>query len=130
MGILSKLLSGPLDLAAKYFTRRMEIKAEDRQQERELQKAIHERQVNLIREGLAADATWELEQIKNSGWKDEWVLLLLSIPLIGCFIPKVQAYILQGFAVLDKTPDWYMWLVMMIFAATYGIRIWRRQKDA
>jgi hypothetical protein len=94
----------------------------------ELKQALHERKLELIKQGLHADAAWELEQIRNSGWKDEWVLFLLSIPLVGVFIPKFQGPVLRGFEILALTPSWYRWLVVTIFAAVYGIRIWRRQQ--
>lgn len=93
----------------------------------ELKQALHERKLELIKEGLHADAAWELEQIKNSGWKDEWVLMLISVPLIGCFIPRFQAAVLEGFAILEQCPGWYKWMVVTILAAIYGIRVWRRQ---
>lgn len=73
------------------------------------------------------DAEWELEQIRNSGWKDEWVLILLSIPLIMVFVPGLEDDALQGFNNLEKTPDWYRWLILMVFGAVYGIRLWRRK---
>lgn len=73
------------------------------------------------------DHEWELESIRNSGWKDEWVLVVLSIPLILVFIPYTQDTILQGFIALESTPDWFKWLVMAIYAATFGLRLWRRK---
>jgi len=72
------------------------------------------------------DHEWEIESIKNSGWKDEFVLIVLSIPMVCVFIPGLQVYIESGFERLAGTPDWYRWLVVMIYAATFGIRIWRR----
>ena len=78
---------------------------------------------------LESDNAWELEQIKNSGWKDEWVLVLLSIPLVLSFVPATVTYVEQGFKVLGTTPEWYRWLIMLIFTAIYGIRIWRRKDD-
>lgn len=75
---------------------------------------------------IDADAAWEQASILNSGWKDEYVLLLLSIPYVLVFVPPMSQYVLSGFEVLDQTPEWYRWLTLMIFAATYGIRLWRR----
>ena len=75
------------------------------------------------------DADWELEQIKNSGWKDEFTLLVLSIPMIGVFIPPLAPYMAVGFEKLAETPDWYRWLIIMIYAATWGIRVWRRKSS-
>ena len=72
------------------------------------------------------DHEWEIESIKNSGWKDEWVLIVLSIPMILVFFPWTQPYIATGFEHLQQTPDWYRWLTTMIYAATFGIRLWRR----
>lgn len=129
MGILSKILGGPVTMVADYFKRRMELKAEARSQERAIRAAQAERQVELIKQGLTADATWELEQVRSSGWKDEYVLIVLSIPLIMCFIPGLARYVLAGFEVLSATPQWYQWLVLLIFSAVFGIRVWRRQQS-
>lgn len=107
----------------------LEIRSKERLRKIELEDAIHQRRVELIKQGLAADATWELEQIRNSGYKDEYVLGVLSIPLVGCFIPKFADDVLRGFEVLSQTPSWYQWLVVMIFAAIYGIRVWRRTQS-
>jgi len=68
----------------------------------------------------------ELESLRNSGWKDDWVLVIMSIPMILVFIPCTHQTILDGFAVLDGTPRWYRTTVMTIYLATFGIRLWRR----
>ena len=81
----------------------------------------------MIQQGQQLDNAWELEQIKNSGWKDEFVLLLLSIPLIMSFIPNMQPYVVGGFEALSMTPQWYQWLILAVFSAVYGIRVWRRK---
>ena len=73
------------------------------------------------------DHEWELESIRNSGWKDEWVLVILSIPMVLVFVPWTQGTILDGFAALETTPEWFRWMVMMIYGATFGIRVWRRK---
>lgn len=123
------ILGSILKPVGDYFTRRQELKAQDRQQQAAIQAATVERQVELIKQGLTGDMQWEIEQIKNSGWKDEYVLVLLSIPMIGVFIPRVQDAILVGFKYLEQCPEWYRWLILVIFCAIYGIRVWRRQPD-
>jgi hypothetical protein len=95
----------------------------------EYQEAVHTRKIELIKLGLHADATWELEQIRSAGWKDEYVLLVLSIPLVMCFIPGLDTFVHKGFAALDTTPTWYQFLVPMVFAAVFGIRTWRRNQS-
>jgi hypothetical protein len=73
------------------------------------------------------DHEWEIESLRNSGWKDEWVLILISIPMVGSFIPSTVQYVVDGFEALSQTPDWYRWLILIIFSAVYGIRVWRRK---
>lgn len=72
------------------------------------------------------DHEWELESIRNSGWKDEWVLIILSIPMILVFIPQTQQAVFDGFIALDSTPLWYRTIVASIYLATFGLRLWRR----
>ena len=128
MSVIKDIVSGLSAPVVDFFKARQELKSKERQQKLELKDAQHKRQVELISQGLAADATWEIEQIKNSGWKDEYVLIVLSSPMILCFVPWTAPYVLQGFEILERTPDWFRWLVVMVFAAIYGIRVWRRQQ--
>lgn len=72
------------------------------------------------------DHEWELESIRNSGWKDEWVLIILSIPMILSFVPYTQPYVVEGFVALEGTPLWYRTIVASIYLATFGLRLWRR----
>ena len=124
-GLLGKLP----EAVGNYLNTRQQLQSAERIRETELKDAMHKRRLELIAQGLAADATWETEQIQNSGWKDEYVLIVLSIPLIGCFIPATAPWVLKGFEILSKTPQWYQWLILLIFTAVYGIRIWRRQQS-
>lgn len=134
MSILGKILGASADLLVApvvgYLTRRAELKAARHQAELAAVVAAGERAARAISEGLAADAGWELESLKAhaSGWKDEFVLIVLSLPLVGCFIPSVAPHVLKGFEILDKTPSYFRLLVVVIFGAIYGLRMWRRQQ--
>lgn len=130
MNILS-LLSGVPTAIATYVTRRMEIKAEDRQQERAIKKALVERQISLIEQGLHADMQWELEMAKQaaSSWKDEYVLILVSIPAVLSFVPGAAPLVQEGFEAIDKMPGWYQIVFVSVLLATYGIRWWRRSQS-
>lgn len=58
-------------------------------------------------------------------WKDEWFVLLLSMPFIGAFIPPIQPYIRDGFLFLkDCTPEWYQWAFLGAIVASFGLRTW------
>jgi hypothetical protein len=80
--------------------------------------------LELAKQGKSVEAEWdkEAQQQMKTSWKDEWFVILFSIPLVSAFIPELQPYILKGFETLEKTPDWYMWLVVGIVSATFGLR--------
>lgn len=125
--LIASLTGQTVESVLNYKSEKRRLKAEI-QLEKLRGKAEYERaKSKRATESEGRDHEWETMSIQNSGWKDEWVLVLLSIPLVLVFIPATQPTVLTGFEALAQTPEWYRWLVMMIFAAIYGIRIWRRK---
>ena len=78
----------------------------------------------LAKQGIQIESNWDTnaQQDMKTSWKDEYLTILFSVPLILAFIPATQESILKGFETLNKTPDWYMMLVMGIVAAVFGLR--------
>ena len=70
------------------------------------------------------DGNWEQIMARGSAssWKDEWFTIILSIPLIGAFIPDAVPYIMSGFDALERTPEWYQWAVLAAIYASFGLR--------
>lgn len=130
MNLLS-ILGGLPQILADIYKQRQEIKAREREREFELQEAIHKRRVELIAQGLAADANWEMEFARQAAtsWKDEYTLLVISVPAILCFIPGMDVYVKAGFSALNETPIWYQITFLSLFLATVGIRYWRRTQS-
>jgi hypothetical protein len=131
MSIVERIFSAAVKPITDYVTRRAEIKAEDRQQERALKKAMVDRQIELIQQGLTADMNWEMEFARQaaSSWKDEYTLIVVSIPAVMAFIPGMDVYVANGFDALQKTPAWYQIMLITLFFATVGIRYWRRSQS-
>jgi len=124
--IIATLTGQTVESVLAYKTAKRTLKA-NIELERLKGKAEYERaKTKRASESEGRDHEWELESIKNSGWKDEWVLIVLSIPMILVFIPFTQPFITAGFASLATTPLWYRTTVMTIYLATFGIRLWRR----
>ena len=67
---------------------------------------------------------WDLEAIKGSqnSWKDEWLVILFSVPLILAFIPGMEDVVSHGFQQLEQMPEWYQYSLGVIVAASFGVR--------
>lgn len=76
------------------------------------------------------DHEWEMQSLltHSKGWKDELVLIVLTIPAVLSFTP--WAYLVEdGFAALAVTPLWYQLLITAVYFAVYGIRVYRRDNQ-
>lgn len=126
--VLSFFTGAPVEQIGEYFREKQQLT-----QELKLEK-IRGRQ-EVIRAKYQAEAekakhvaNWELASIANSGLKDEWVMLMISYPIIGSFIPYLQDNVLQGFKILAQTPYWFVGIVITIFLAVYGVR-WKHASN-
>jgi hypothetical protein len=79
--------------------------------------------VQVAKRVAAGEQEWNLEQAKNSNqsWKDEWLTLLVSLPLILAFTGN-EDVVERGFAALEQMPDFYKTAVGVVFAASFGVQ--------
>ena len=79
---------------------------------------------NIMERQATGDIDWDLEAIKGSqnSWKDEWLVILFSIPLILAFIPGGEEIVQNGFEQLKNMPEWYQYSLGVIIAASFGVR--------
>jgi len=125
--IVGALLGKVAPKVADYYIEKNKLKQEVELEVLRGKRAYEEAKSKRASESEGRDHEWEIESIRNSGWKDELVILVLTVPMVFVFIPHLAPYVLEGFKILETTPDWYRWLILMIYAATFGIRIWRRK---
>lgn len=132
---LGTLLGKVPEAVATYYTRKQELAAQRHENDLKFEAAKGERQAHLIEQGLAADANWEMEFAKQAqtSYKDEYTLAVVSIPTLLCFIKTRTfdgpAIVSAGFDSLAKTPIWFQILFCTMFAATVGVRWWRRTQS-
>jgi hypothetical protein len=77
-----------------------------------------------LKTAAQSTADWErimAEASKNS-WKDEWLTIVFSVPLILCFIPGAVDHIQEGFIVLSTLPEWYHTVLMIVVSASFGVK--------
>ena len=79
--------------------------------------------IMLSKETSVAD--WEriMAQGTQTSWKDEYLVLLFSVPLILCFTGEWgRTAVAEGFTALEAMPDWYQYTLGVIVAASFGVR--------
>jgi len=69
---------------------------------------------------------WNINAQNNSGWKDEWFTIILSIPMVMCFVPGLADYVQAGFAALETTPMWYQSAVGIAISSSFGYQLYAR----
>ena len=78
----------------------------------------------IMEKKATGEIDWDIEMAKGSSnsWKDEWLTILFSIPLILAFIPGMEDVVKNGFTQLESMPEWYQYSVGVIVAASFGVR--------
>lgn len=123
--VFSSIASGLVQPVVGYFDNKQKLAAQASQHKLDINDAVNQRQCDLIKQGLAADAAWEMASITAGQSSRNFELYLLSVPLAICFTPWAH-YVTDGFKALSGTPGWFQTLLVTIFLANYGIRLWRR----
>ena len=109
---------------AKVEEIRIESEVRIAEMEAEARKAKALVNVERAKTGQQIDYEQDLEAIRQmrNSWKDEFLLLLFSTPLILSFIPSLQPYVLKGWEMIAMAPDWYLWLYGAMIVSVWGLR--------
>jgi len=115
------LLIGPIaELAGTW----MSGKVEEKKAQAKTRVAKAEAEAVVMQKKATGEIDWDLEMAKGStsSWKDEWLTILFSIPLVLAFIPGMEEVVANGFAQLQAMPEWYQYSLGVIVAASFGVR--------
>tara|TARA_B100000212_G_scaffold176344_1_gene132722 strand:+ start:370 stop:756 length:387 start_codon:yes stop_codon:yes gene_type:complete len=115
-------LIGPIaNIAGGWLQGKADVKAAEAKLK--LTEAEAKAKIMLSKETSIAD--WEriMAQGSQNSWKDEWLTILFSIPLILVFLGDTgRQVVADGFAALEMMPDWYQYTLGVIVAASFGVR--------
>jgi len=115
------LLIGPIAQLAGTW---LEGKVEKTKAETGAKVARAKAEATIMEKKATGELDWDIAMAEGSkhSWKDEWLVILFSVPLILAFIPGMEGVVEQGFAQLEQMPDWYQYSVGVIVAASFGVR--------
>tara|TARA_R110002096_G_scaffold191758_1_gene373226 strand:+ start:341 stop:718 length:378 start_codon:yes stop_codon:yes gene_type:complete len=114
------MLLGPIaEVAKTWIGGKVEVAKAKSQANLETTKARAE----VMKKVAAGELDWNqtMAEASNKSWKDEWLTILVSIPLILAFTGH-EAIVTRGFAALETMPDFYKTAVGVVFAASFGIQ--------
>ena len=85
--------------------------------------ATQKAKTEVAKKVAAGEMEWNQTMAQNSAssWKDEWLTILVSIPLILAFT-GYEDVVQRGFAALESMPDFYKTAVGVVFAASFGVQ--------
>jgi hypothetical protein len=100
-------------------------KMEQKAAETKAKVAKAEAQAQIVLSQATSEADWEKVMAEGSqdSWKDEWLTILFSVPLILAFCGEWgRDIVADGFVALNAMPDYYRYTLGAIVSASFGIR--------
>ncbi|NOH21459.1 hypothetical protein [Vibrio cyclitrophicus] len=118
IGALANLLTGGIDAYKQHgLNKANALKRQD-----ELEQERHQAQVQRLKSGDDKAADLDRVSLKDRGLKDEFILLVVFVPLILSFIPDYAEYVRDGFKALEFVPEYYWYMVGAVVIDTFGFR--------
>ena len=115
-------LIGPIaNLASSW----MDNRAEQTKSKGHIAKAKAEAEAKVLVSSATSVAEWEkiMAQASDNSWKDEYLVILFSLPLILSFAGEWgRDIVTDGFEALSGMPEWYQLSLGSIVAASFAIR--------
>ena len=103
----------------------LKSKAETKAAETRAKVAKAEAEAEVMKVAATHEAGWEkiMAQGSQNSWKDEWLTILFSVPLVLAFCGDWgRTIVAEGFAALETMPEFYRYTLGVIVAASFGVR--------
>jgi hypothetical protein len=77
----------------------------------------------VMQKKATGEIDWDITQAKasESSWKDEWLTVVFTLPLILLMFGEEER-VNNFFLALTNCPEWYQYLLGTIVAASFGFR--------
>ena len=115
-------LLGPLgSLASTWLSSKVETKAA----ETRMKVSEADARAKIMLSAATSEADWEriMAQGTQNSWKDEFLVILFSIPLVLSFCGEWgRTTVSDGFEALATMPEWYQYTLGVIVASSFAVR--------
>lgn len=143
MGWLS-MLANPigegLGMVRDWLGDKRKFAAEERNANHELKLTRTRATIQRAQSNDASAADLDMYAKQNAGWKDDWLLIITTLPLaIIVFAPIIELFfmmqsgtpyvsgaasaaIIAGLNTLNGLPNWYLGVLGLVYVDTFGFR--------
>jgi hypothetical protein len=114
-----------LGIGGKALEKKQQLKEIQIDAQAKIEIARAEAEVARLNKAQDAEITWDNEaaQQMEHSWKDEYLTLLLSMPMILAFCGSWGKEVVDGgFSAIASAPEWYKVSFLSAIAASFGIR--------
>jgi len=119
--VLAALIGPIADLAGTW----MSSKVAEKKAQSATKVAMAQAEAVVMQKKATGEIDWDLKMADASAhsWKDEWLTVLFSVPLILAFCGEWGRQIVSdGFTALEAMPQYYQYTLGTIVAASFGTR--------
>jgi len=119
--MISQLLGPVASLAGSW----LDAKTTKQAAEAKLKLTEAEARSKILLSEKTSVADWEriMAQGTTNSYKDEYLVILFSIPLILVFTgEKGREIVAEGFVALQSMPEWYQYTLGVIVASSFAVR--------
>ena len=120
--LMLQALLGPISSLAGTW---LEGKVETKKAEAASKVAKAKAEATIMEKKATGEIDWDLTMADASkhSWKDEWLTILFSVPLVLAFCGEWgREIVAQGFTALDAMPEYYRYTLGIIVSASFGTR--------
>ena len=119
--MIGQLLGPVANLAGTWLNGKVEEKAA----QNKVKVAKAEAEAQIMVSAATSEAEWDriMANASANSWKDEWLTILFSIPLILAFCGDWgRGIVSEGFTALEAMPSYYQYTLGVIVSASFGVR--------
>lgn len=121
LGEIIGALTGPV---VSWLESREQLKAKKLEGKIRIEEAKIKAEEARWHETAKADSEYDVEAQRQMAlsWKDEYIMFIMTLPVIGSFIPGIQDHVAKGWEYVALAPTWFQWSLIGIISATFGLR--------
>ena len=117
LGLIINLVSAPVKSYMEERTTKIKSKAK-------IAEAKVDAEIKRIEKTADSEINYDVEALKQQqySYKDEFALLVITMPFIGSFLPWTHEYVMLGWDYVSRAPEWYSYTFIGAISASLGIR--------